>query len=82
MAELKPCKRCGGEAEVFSHYSGVYERIHGFAECKACRQRVWGKVSFDVCDIDTTTPEFPEWKKNAYAEVDKSIIEEWNKVMG
>ena len=82
MHTLKPCKRCGGEAEIISYYSGVYERICGFAECKSCKQRVQGKVSFDTYDIDTRAPCFPEWKKKAYAEVDNSIIEEWNKMMG
>ena len=82
MAELKPCKRCGGEAEIFSHFSGVYERIHGFAECKQCGQRVWGKVHVNTYYVTSSMPNFAEWKKNAYAEVDNSIIEEWNKVMG
>jgi hypothetical protein len=82
MTELKPCKRCGGEAEVFSHYSGVYERIHGFAECKSCKQRVWGKVSFNTYEVNTQHPNFPEWKRNVYERVEKSIVEEWNKVMG
>ena len=82
MAELRPCKRCGGEAEVFSHYIGVYERIHGFAECKSCKQRVWVKVSFDTYEVNTQHPNFPEWKRNVYERVEKSIVEEWNKVMG
>ena len=76
--ELKKCK-CGGEAEVYAHHSTVYDRIHGFAQCKKCRRKVWGKVSFDTYDIDTTALDFPEWKRNAYAQVEQSIVEEWNK---
>lgn len=79
--KLKPCKRCGGEAEVHSHHSGVYDKIHGFAECKQCKQKVWGKVSVDTYDVNTSAPDFAEWKKQAYEKVDKSIVEEWNKVM-
>lgn len=75
--ELNKCK-CGGEAEVIAHYSSVYERIHGFAECKQCGKRVWGKVSFNTIDVDTRAPDFPEWKRNAYAQVERSVVEAWN----
>lgn len=79
-AELKRCK-CGGEAEIYSHYSGVYECIHGFAQCKKCKRQVWGKVRFDTYEISVSMPGFQEWKRNAYDKVDESIVKAWNEEM-
>lgn len=78
--ELKKCK-CGGEAEVYAHYSGVYECIHGFAQCQQCQMKVWGRARVDTYDISTNTPDFPEWKRMAYEKVEQSIVERWNEVM-
>ena len=37
---LMPCPKCGGEAEIISHYiKGVANRIHTFVRCKECRYR-------------------------------------------
>lgn len=75
---IKPCI-CGEKPEIFAYYSTVYERIHGFAECKKCGKKIWGKVSFDTCDVNTSHPNFPAFKHNAYSRVEESIVEEWNK---
>lgn len=74
---LKKCK-CGGKAEVFSFHSGVYDRIHGYAKCKRCGKQVWGKVVIDTYDVKTSAPDFPEWKRNAYEQVEQSIAKAWN----
>jgi len=71
---------CGSEdLDIYPHYSSVYERIHGYAKCKTCGKIIWGKVTFDTYDVNTSSPDFPEWKHNSYVSVEKAIIEEWNK---
>ena len=63
MQTLKPCKRCGGEAEIISYYSSVYDRICGFAECKSCKQKVWGKVSLIHMILTLERRVFPSGRK-------------------
>ena len=76
--KLKKCK-CGGEPKVFAHYSCVYERIHGYAECPQCGKQVWGKVTFNTYGVDTRAHNFRKWKRKAYGKVRRSIAEEWNR---
>lgn len=79
MDELEPCPCCGGEGEIYSFYSAVYERMLGFAQCKQCGFRVWGKVEIETCDADLNDPGFIGWKRRAYAQVEKSICDVWNR---
>lgn len=79
MAELKPCPFCGGEAEVETHFSCVYEMIYGEVECKSCGQKKRGKKTFDTYDATYEGYDTPEWVRNAHEEARQSAIEAWNR---
>lgn len=81
MAELKPCK-CGGDAEVYSYFSCVYERIYGTVECNTCGATKYGKKTFDTYDATMQDYDTPEWVKNAHEEAKKSAVEAWNEMVG
>lgn len=79
MSELKPCPFCGGEPEVDTYFSCVYERIYGEVKCKRCGTKKRGKKTFDTYDATYCGYDTPEWVKNAHAESRQSAIEEWNR---
>ena len=79
MAELKPCPFCGGEAEVRTHFSCVYERIYGEVKCKNCGISKRGSKTFDTYDATYCGYDTPEWVANAHAEAKQSAIEAWNR---
>lgn len=79
MAELLPCPFCGGEAEVYSDFSCVYERIYGTVECKTCHTKKRGEKTFDTYSATYEGYDTPEWVANAHAEAKESAIEAWNR---
>ena len=78
--KMRKCPVCGGEAEVYSSFSCVYERIYGVVECKTCHIKKYGTKSFDTYDASYEGYDTPEWVENAHAEAKKSAIEAWNKM--
>ena len=78
MSELKPCPFCGGEAEIDSYYSTAFDRIIGLVKCKSCGLKKYGETNVSAYMVDTSAPDFPEWKKQAYETVENSAIEAWN----
>ena len=82
MSELKPCTRCGGEPEVESHFSCVYEMIYGEVRCKSCGITIRGEKTFDTYDASYCGYDTPEWVRNAHAEAKQSAIDRWNRRVG
>lgn len=79
MAELKPCPFCGGEAEVETHFSCVYERIYGEVTCKNCGTQKRGNKTFDTYGASYERYDTKEWILNAHEEAKQSAIEGWNR---
>lgn len=77
--ELKPCPFCGGEAEVNTHFSCVFERIYGEVKCKTCGITKRGRKTFDTYAATYEGYATPEWIRNAHAEAKQSAIEEWER---
>lgn len=78
MEELKSCPFCGGEAEVNTYFSCVYERIYGEVKCKNCGTTKRGKKTFDTYDATYQGYDTPEWVANAHREAKQSAIKAWN----
>lgn len=79
MAELKPCERCGGEAEVSTYFSCVYERIYGEVRCKNCGTTKRGSKTFDTYSASMEGYDTKDWVQNAHEEAKQSAIDEWNR---
>ena len=77
--DLKPCPFCGGEAEIDTHFSSVYERIYGEARCKKCGVKVRGDKTFDTYDATYNGYDTKEWIANAHAEALASTVKKWNR---
>lgn len=80
--ELKPCPFCGGEAEAYSDYSCVHERIAGLVKCKGCGAEVWGGKTFNTYMMDTTIADIAKLVESIHKEAKESAIEAWNRRYG